>query len=211
MKPSARQVEGGPPGVDPKAFPRTWRFAREFDDRQHLAAPSVAILGGGPVGARNARLPKAARQRAAKDLFNLAWVYMRKKRRTAAEDQAMLDAAHGSRHFWREFATPSNDAISEWQLSRVYALVGDGARSMAHAKRALSISRRSHLEAWQVAFAFEACARAAAVSGDRKAALANLARARQIGGMIDERDDRDHFFAQLKETERVVRRAKRGQ
>ena len=161
------------------------------------------------MAARKARMSKAHRQQAAKDLFNLAWVYIRKKRRTPAEDQAMLDAAHASRHFWREFATPFNDSISEWQMSRVYALVGDGGRSMAHAKRALSISRTHKLEAWQVAFAYEACALAAAVLGDRKAALANLARARATGNTIDERDDREHFFGQLKATERRVRGMKR--
>jgi hypothetical protein len=154
-------------------------------------------------------LSRDARRQAAKDLFNLAWVYIRKRRRTPEDDEAMLDAAYASRHFWREFATPGNHAISEWQLARVHAEVHDAAGSMRHARRALAICKEHRLEPWQLAFAYEAVGRAHLERGAGASAGRALQTAERVARTIGDAGDRRHTLAEIAKTQRLVKRRRR--
>ena len=60
----------------------------------------------------------------AKDLFNHVWTLLEKERRTTAEDDEMIHAAHASRYHWGKVGEPVNLARGEWQCSRVYAVLG---------------------------------------------------------------------------------------
>ena len=60
-------------------------------------------------------------RKTAKKCFNEAWDYLDKKSRDAQEERQMLHLAHASRYHWGLVGTPKDQAIGDWQISRIYA------------------------------------------------------------------------------------------
>ena len=133
------------------------------------------------------------------DLFNYTWRFLEKKDRTREDDDEMLNAAHASAFHWRhvEDATPENRARSEWQLSRVYAVLGRGEPAVHHAQRCLDHCRENGIGDWDLAFAYEALARSHRVAGNDEESRRALMLAREAGAEIAEADDREHFEQEL--------------
>ncbi|HEX8304304.1 MAG TPA: hypothetical protein VF612_05460 [Jatrophihabitans sp.] len=134
------------------------------------------------------------------DLFNRTWDLMGKQDRTVEEDDAMLHMAHASAHHWRAEgagATAENLARSEWQVSRVYTVLGRGEPAGYHARRCLEICQANGIGDWDLAFAYEALARAASVAGDLAAADSWAEQARRAAEDIVEDEDRDAVLADL--------------
>lgn len=97
-------------------------------------------------------------------LFNHTWYLLDKKRRTQAENDEMLHAAHASRYHWGRVGRPLNLSIGEWQVSRVYSVLGRPEPAIFHARRALEIAHLNGLGRFYVAYAYEALARAFAIA-----------------------------------------------
>lgn len=134
------------------------------------------------------------------DLFNRVWELMDKQDRTVEDDDAMLHMAHASAHHWRAEgtgATAENLARSEWQVSRVYAVLGRGEPAGYHARRCLEICQANGIGDWDLAFAYEALARAASVAGDSVAADNWAAAARRVAADIAEDEDREAVLSDL--------------
>ena len=134
------------------------------------------------------------------ELFNRTWTLMDKKDRSVEEDDAMLHMAHASAHHWRAEgtgATAHNLARSEWQVSRVYTVLGRPEPAGYHARRCLEICQANGIGDWDVAYAYEALARAASVAGDLAAAKSWAEQARRAAEDIAEDDDRDAVLADL--------------
>ena len=142
--------------------------------------------------------PKTQRQLAV-DLFNLTWTFLGKEERTREGADAMIHAAHASAYHWRQIGTPANFARSEWQCSRVYAVLGRGEPSLHHARRCLELCEENPdaLADWDLPFAHEALARAYAVAGDAAEAASHLERARAAAAQVADADDRDHLEHEL--------------
>jgi hypothetical protein len=139
------------------------------------------------------------RRRLAVDLFNHAWSLMRLPERTPEQDDELIHAAHASRHHWAEIGTTANLARGEWQVSRVYATLGRAEPALYHAGRCLAYCEGDPdaLEDWDLAYAYEALARAHAVAGNAAEARANAERARELGERIADEEDREHLAADL--------------
>src|SRR3990170_2975744 len=93
------------------------------------------------AGAPAIRLSPEEHRRAAVDLFNFAWTLLDKQDRTADEDDTMVHAAHASRFHWGQVGTQVNLARGEWQVSRVYAVLGRAEPALWHARRCLEHCR----------------------------------------------------------------------
>ena len=130
-------------------------------------------------------------------LFNRVWEFMEKADRTSEEDDEMLHAAHASRYHWGHVREPATLARGEWQVSRVYAVLGRGEPALHHARRSLELCKQDGLEDFDLAFAYEALARASAISGDRASRDRWVAKAREASAQIAESDDRRHFDDEL--------------
>ncbi len=102
----------------------------------------------------------------------------------------MLHAAHASRYHWGHAGTPLNLSIAEWQLSRVYAILGRAEPALFHGRRALEYARKGRLGRFYLAYAYEGLARASAVDGNRTARNRYLREARRIGATVRARDER---------------------
>ena len=109
----------------------------------------------------------------------------------------MLHAAHASRYHWIRAGTRVNAARGEWQCSRVYAVLRRPEPALWHARRVLEICEANGIGDWDLAFAYEALARASRVGGDAAATDRWLARAREAGALIAEPEDRELLFSDL--------------
>ncbi|GHV38608.1 hypothetical protein FACS189490_00800 [Clostridia bacterium] len=102
----------------------------------------------------------------AKRLFNETWDLMDKKDRTREDDITMLHSAHTSCFLWRTANKPVNNARGEWQVSRVYSVLKMGELALLHGKYSLEICTENNIGDFDLAFGYEAVARAHAVLGD---------------------------------------------
>lgn len=136
-------------------------------------------------------------RRLAADLFNGVWTLMEKEDRSRDEDDRMIHMAHASRYHWEAVGTSANLARGEWQCSRVYAVLGRGEPSLHHARRVLDICRENDIGDWDLAFAYEAVARAYAVSGDTQAARDYTEQALAAAEDIAEDEERALVMADL--------------
>lgn len=123
-------------------------------------------------------------------LFNLVWDLMEREDRGPQEDARMVHAAHASRYHWDQIGEAANLARGEWLCSRVYAVLGRSEPSRWHARRVLEICQENGIGDWDLAFAYEALARAAAVAGDMKEARAFTEEALAASEQIAEEEDR---------------------
>ena len=136
-------------------------------------------------------------RRLAVDFYNVTWALIEKRNRTEDEDVEMIASTFASLVHWRKVGNAQNHAISDWQVSRVYAVLHKPADSMKFAKRALAICEANMVESWCTAFAHEAIARAAAIAGDEATAKKHLKIAVDIGNTVTDKEDRDILFKDL--------------
>jgi hypothetical protein len=140
----------------------------------------------------------AAEERAlAAALFNGVWTLLDKPDRTADDDDAMLHMAHASRHHWGRVGAPVNLVRGEWQCARVYAVLGRPEPALHHARRCLELCERHGIGGFDLAYAHEALARAAAVAGDAAGSAGHLTAAREVTAAIDDDGDRAQVEADL--------------
>lgn len=133
------------------------------------------------------------------DYFNGVWTLLEKERRTPAEDDELIHLVHASSYHWLQTpeCKPENRARGEWICSRVYAVLGRGEPALYHGRRCLEHCEEHGIGDWDLAFAYEALARANLVAGDREAAEGWVGKAREAGEAIAEEDDREHFESEL--------------
>jgi hypothetical protein len=140
---------------------------------------------------------KQLQRKFAVDLFNFVWVLMEKPDRTKEENDDMLHAAHASRYHWGQVGAPVNLARGEWQVSRVYSVLNRSEPALYHARRCLEICKENQIGDFDLAYAYEAIARALVIAGRQSESLRFLASANSAGEKIAEEDDRDLFFSDL--------------
>lgn len=140
--------------------------------------------------------PKA-QQRLAADLFNFVWELLTKEERTNSEADMMVHAAHASRFHWGVVGTPVNFARGEWQISRVYAMLGRTEPALHHAQRCLDLCLENDLGDFDLAFAYEALARGMAVARNAAERDRFVALAESAGKNIADADDRQIFAADI--------------
>lgn len=139
---------------------------------------------------------KTHRQFAA-DLFNRVWDLMEKEDRTESDALEMIHAAHASRYHWGAVETPIHFARGEWQISRVYSILGFGESALRHAEYCLNWCQREDLGAFDLAFAHEALARAFRVLDDIEKVNHHVAEAQKIAEDIDDEENRQWLAENL--------------
>lgn len=135
-------------------------------------------------------LDHATRRALAVGLFNYTWTLLENPDRTKEQDDEMLHAAHASRYHWGEVGEAVNLSRGEWQVSRVYSVLGRAEPALYHAQRCIEINEANEArEDWELGSAYEAMARASAVAGDLAARDEWKARAvAELAGIKDAED-----------------------
>jgi hypothetical protein len=142
---------------------------------------------------------RAWHRRFAVACFNTTWTLLEKADRTPAEAEEMIHAAHASRFHWGQVGMVVNYARGEWQIARVYAVLGRGEPALHHAQRCLATCEEHHIGDFDLAYAYESLARAYAIEGRPLEATRYLQLAEQAGEQIANPADRRMLFNDLQE------------
>ncbi|MCC9606721.1 hypothetical protein LOC68_16440 [Blastopirellula sp. JC732] len=129
--------------------------------------------------------------------FNSTWDLIDKTERTKEEEVQMLLRAAASVWHWteREDCTPKNLSIGYWQLSRVFALIGEGSLATRFGQMCLEASPAD--DPFLVGYAYECLARAATVLGDKGEMQHCLAEANLRASHVGDDDNRAALLADL--------------
>jgi tetratricopeptide (TPR) repeat protein len=112
--------------------------------------------------------PSFTHRQLAVSCFNKVWDLLEKENRTANQNEEMANLCHSSFWHWTQVEehTPTNLSIGYWQLSRVYAVIGQGETALKYAEKCIDVSNSSELKPFYKAYAYEAAARAYKVLND---------------------------------------------
>lgn len=115
------------------------------------------------------------------------------------ERERMLYSAYASAYHWRNVGNEANFARGEHLISRMAARLGEGRLALHHARRCLELveAHSDLMEDWDLAFAYEALARASAATGDLAAAGGYLDRARALTRQVADEGDREVIETEL--------------
>lgn len=133
------------------------------------------------------------------DLYNYTWTLLENDNRTRDDDDELLNATHASAYHWSlaPEAGPQNAARSQWQISRVNAVLGRGEAALYHAERCLELCTENGIGDWDLAAAYEAVARAHKVAGNDAEFRRNLELGREALAQIADEEDREHIAEDL--------------
>ncbi|WP_432361391.1 hypothetical protein [Sporosarcina sp. UB5] len=111
--------------------------------------------------------PTFSHKQIAATCFNQVWDFLEKEDITPEEQEQMIHLCHSSFWHWTqaEECTETNLSIGYWQLSRVYAVVGQGENALNYAKRCICVSEEAGLAPFYSGYGYEAAARACLVLG----------------------------------------------
>ena len=120
------------------------------------------------MGTRSEALDAETHRRIGVDLFNKTWTLIEKTGRTQDEDDEMLHCTHASAYHWAQVGTAANRARSEWQCSRVNAVLGRPEAALHHARRCFELVEADPdaMEEFDLPAAYEALARAHSIAGN---------------------------------------------
>jgi DNA-binding transcriptional MerR regulator len=172
---------------------RLTRVQRDLHTLDHLMSEGRST----PMATKLEPMDPDDERRLAAGLFNATWTLLEKEQRSRDEDDAMLHMAHACAHHWRQVGKPENNARSEWQCSRVYAALRRPEPCLHHAQRVLNICQENGLGDFDLAFAYEALARGAAIAGDLDQSRANTEQALAAAEDIKDEDDRQLVLTDL--------------
>ena len=131
------------------------------------------------------------------ELYNDAWRLLESRE----DDEKLLHQAHASAYHWLKApeCEPRNRARSEWLCSRVYSVLGRAEPAMHHAQRCLVICEANpeNVEDWDLAFAYEALARAHRVAGNEDEARRYEQLGREQAEVIADPEDRESLLRDL--------------
>jgi tetratricopeptide (TPR) repeat protein len=148
---------------------------------------------------------KKFHRKIAAECFNRTWDYLKQENRSPDEDQMMLNLAHASRYHWSVIGKPSNFAIGDWQISRVYSALNQKEMAVHFAKTSLETCRKNDLSGWLLASAYEGMARAYVANRNYQFAREYLDKARQqLRSQVVDEEDLKTISDQIDETERMI-------
>ena len=129
------------------------------------------------------------------ELNNNLWPALEAGRWSADEAEQNIHAAHASCYHWMQAGSVANHARAELLVANVYAAAGYGESALRHALRCqeLIAENRFAFEDWDFAFAYDALARAYALTGDAGEAEHHLQQAQNAGDAIVDEEDRAIF------------------
>jgi hypothetical protein len=131
--------------------------------------------------------------------FNEAWDLLDVPEPSREEEEAMLAASFAQRYHWYRVGTPRNQAIADWQVSRVAAVLGYADLALRFGERSLATCLDHDLDAFVTGFAHEAIARAAADVDDVEMFPEHLEAAKEKLTEVEDPEERDTLEADLTE------------
>ncbi len=129
--------------------------------------------------------------------FNGTWDLLDKPDRTREEDMLMLHTAHASRFHWSYCGTHVNLLRGEWQVSRVCSELKLGESALLHGQYCYDLCIEHDVKGFDLAFAYEALARAYAVLGDESKKSEMIQKGLEAAEGVPDKDDKDYCIKEL--------------
>ena len=123
--------------------------------------------------------------------FNEVWGLLDLKDRSAEDDLRMIHLAHASRAHWQIAGGPREWAIGEWQIARVYAVIGRGEPALYHATIAMKMTSDGALGPFLEGSAHEVMARACHAAGRAAEAARHHKAATEIAARLTDPEERE--------------------
>lgn len=120
------------------------------------------------------------------------WELLSKQSRSEEENDQMIAAAYSQNYLWEKGGgTALNKARGHWLISRVMCVVGEPRLAARHAELCARFTEEATDRTdFDVAYAVEAEARAAALNGDRQKATELRSRAEKLAEAVADPEDR---------------------
>ena len=131
------------------------------------------------------------------EYYNTIWPLLEKEERTEEEDLTMIHMAHASYQHWSKVGTAVNFARGEWMLSRVYSVLNISEQAMIHARRSVQICEKNKIGDFDLVFAYEALARAAACTGDESLFSESFQKAVEATELVKDENDKQYCQNEL--------------
>jgi hypothetical protein len=128
--------------------------------------------------------------------FNETWRLLNLTNRSAEQDAQMIHSAHASRMHWEFVGDSRNRAIGEWQVARVYSILGFPQPALYHATICLAIAEHEGMKGFLMGCAHEGMARALALT-DKQTAAVHYNKAVEILSSIDDPEDAEILRSDL--------------
>lgn len=138
--------------------------------------------------------------------FNQAWDLIDLPERTADQEAELLALAFASNWHWsqREDYSPEKASISNWQISRVFSLIGNGAMAVRFGERSLNALSELGESYFLTTYAYEAQARGYLVQGDLLTASSLLDKAIICSNQIESDENRTLVTADLEQLQQML-------
>jgi len=128
-----------------------------------------------------------------------SWNLLEKEDRNEKDDARMINFAHASLYHWRKSHKykPINEQRGQWMLSHVYAVLGKSEEALSFAEETSRLTIEQNLKEFDLAYSYEALARANAVLGNKNEFAKYLEKAEETGSLISNEDDKKYFISDL--------------
>jgi hypothetical protein len=151
--------------------------------------------GGEPMSEEKKYTEQECHKRFAIQLNNLVWGLLQKENRTVEDNDNMIHAAHASHYHWTIVGEPVNFQRGEWLISHVYAILNRSEPALYHAKKCMKLTEEHKFVDFDLAFAYEAMARAYATAGNESEAKKYIQLAQEAGEKIKQEEDKKIFMS----------------
>ena len=133
--------------------------------------------------------------------FNRSWELLEMADRSPDQGRELVATAQASLYHWiqRPDVTPKHLSIGLWLVARVHSVLGHPEEAYRVAQDCLAVSREEELDAFCMAYAYEAVCRAALLCGDEGLAREQLAAACDCAGRVEDVENRALIDADLAE------------
>ena len=125
------------------------------------------------------------------------WNLLEKENRNKEDDVRMVNFAQASLYHWRKSHKYEPVNEQRGQYSRVYAVLGKGKEALSYANEASRITKDEDLKDFDIAYSYEALARANAALGNKKECAKWLEKAQEVGTLISKEEDKKYFVSDL--------------
>ena len=127
------------------------------------------------------------------------WNLLVKEDRNEQDDARMVNFAQASLYHWRESHKykPVNEQRGQWMLSHVYAVLVKGEEALSYAEETARVTKEQDLKDFDLAYSYEALARANAALGNKKECAEWLEKAQEAGTLISNEEDKKYFISDL--------------
>ncbi len=122
--------------------------------------------------------------------FNETWGLLDLDELTWEQEEEMMASTFAQRHHWYAVGTARHKAIADWQVSRVFSVLGYAELARRFGERSLAVAKDNDLDAFVVGFGHEAIARAAAEVDDLATFGEHFSAAKSQLALIEDSEDR---------------------